>query len=340
MIYTVSEARPLLAPFVDSGSCPSAQAVLDKINECSRRLMAKATWWNMLRRIRFYTTGGIIALPEEVEKILSVDTEGVPARAFGPMYEFLENGPGEVPPRGGVDRNLIDLGDGWPTFFDIPPTNEDTTTDGGPCRLVALSTQAADIGLSLTLWGRDSLLQDVSATGSPLAIARWQNGVEGSFHVQNVLDTPGAYPEQSYATLTSVAKPVTAGHVSLYTYEPTTHRMYFLAKYGPLETRPGYRRYRILCPGLESASNVLCLCRLRYVPRLYDTDPLLIQNLDSLKLMAMAIREENDRNLQLAVQYEQSATRLLGEEQRTKQNNDVIIQIVDGCSLGGVGNLV
>lgn len=340
MIFTVADARPVLAPFVESGSCPSNSVVLDRVNECSRRLMAKATWWNMLRRIRFYSTGGVIALPTEVEKILTVDTEGTPARVFNQMYEFLENGPGEVPPRTAYDRNLVDLGDGWPTFFDLPPTNSETTTDGAPCRLVALSTAAADIGQTLTIWGRDSQLQDVAAEGISLNVARWQNGVDGQFHVQNVLDTPGAYPETEFSAITSVAKPVTTAYVSLYTYEPTTHRMYFLAKYHPLETRPGYRRYRILAPGLSNYSNVLCLCRLRYVPRLYDTDVLLIQNLDALKLMAMAIREENDRNLQLALAYEQSAVRLLGEEQRTKQTDDVIIQIVDGASLGGVKNLV
>ena len=44
------------------------------------------------------------------------------------------------------------------------------------------------------------------------------------------------------------------------------------------------------------------------------TDILPIQNLDALKLMVIAIREENNNALEIALGYEQNATRLLNEQ--------------------------
>lgn len=344
MLFTVADARTVVAPFVEAGACPTSPQVLTIINECTQRLITKATWWNLQRKIRFYTTNNTVTLPREVEKVLMVTAEGSPARAFHQAYEFLEGGPGELCPGGGVDRDLIDMGDGWPTFFDIPAANTTTTTDGGPCRLAAFSTETADTSLNLTIWGVDTYSADICGTaGTPgvtLPITRWQGGVEGTIKEPELSETPNAVTTQSFKEITGVAKPVTLGHVCLYTFEPTTHRMYFLSKYHPDETRPSYRRYRILCPGLSDHSNINCLVKLRYVPMIRDTDVLLIQNLGALKLMAAAIREENDRNLQLAEGYEQRAYRALNEEQQSKQNHDIIMQVADDFGLGSVHNIV
>ena len=343
MFFTVADARTLVAQFVEAGACPSSAIVLSRINEATQRLMNKAAWWNLQRRIRFYTINNTITLPREVSKVLKVNTEGYPARAFHQAYEFLEGGPGELCPSGGADRDLLDLGEGWPIFFDVPAANTTTATDGGPCKLIAFSTAAADTSLSLTIWGVDQYSADIcSATGVPgitLAINRWAMGVEGTITGADISATT-QYSSETFKEVTGVAKPVTAGHICLYTYEPTTKRMFFLAKYHPDETRPSYHRYRITNPAFSDRSNVLCLVRLGYVPMIRDTDILLIQNISALKLMVAAIREENDRNLQNAEIYEQKAYRALNEEQQAKQNHDVILQVADDFGMGSMKNLM
>lgn len=344
MLFTVSDARTAIAPYVEAGACPTSSAVLSVINEATQRLMNKATWWNLRRIIRFYTTNNTITMPREVEKVLKVTAENVPVRNFNMAYEYLEGGPGEQCPTGGSNRDLLDMGDGWPIFFDIPAPDTTTTTDGGPCQLVAFSTNIGDVDREMTIFGVDSYSADIcGVAGTPgvaLPITQWDGGVEGSVREPDLSLAANHITTQSFKEITGVVKPVTLGHVCLYTYEPTTHRMYFLAKYHPDETRPSYRRYRIFCPGLSDYSNIGCLVQLRYVPMIRDSDVLLIQNLGALKLMAMAIREENDRNLSNAEVYEQKAYRVLNEEQQAKSNNDVILQMSDDFALGSVKNMI
>lgn len=328
MLYTVADARPVIAPFVEAGSCPTATTVLTRLNECTERLMNKATWWNLIRRIRFYTTNNTVTLPREADKILKVDMAEAPARVFNQAYEFIDGGPGELRPSDGIQQDLLDLGDGWPIFFDIP--------EDDPQYLVAFSTDLADEGLSLTLWGKDQYSAEIAPAGVTLPITRWQNGVEGSVDATNLT----RITTQQFKEITDVAKPVSVGHVSLYTYDPTDHRMYFLCKYHPDETRPSYRRYRITAPNWENHTNVLCLIKLRFVPMIRDTDTLLIQNLSALKLMAMAIREENDRQWQSAEITEQKAVRLLNEQHLSKQGNEINLQIEFEHGLGQIKNMV
>lgn len=328
-MFTVLDARNLVAPYVESGVCYNDARVLPKINEATRRLMNKAKWWNLYRRIRFYTDKNSITLPREVEAVVRVDIDGQSVKAFHMAYDFIDGGPGDTQPGEGYCRDLVDLGDDWPVFFDIPYNT--------PSRLVAFSTELADEALNLTVWGRDSHNADVEPGGSLLPIMRWRGGVEGSVDATNIAPKLSV---ASYKEITGIAKPVTKGHICLYTYDPTDHRMYFLAKYHPDEIRPQYRRYRITAPDFQEGCNVLCLVKLRYVPHIRDTETLLIQNLDALKLMVMAIRSENDRKLSEAEGYEQKAVRALTEEHKIKQNMEIAFQISDASGLGSVRNLV
>lgn len=332
MIYTLLDARNHVSKFVESGTCPSKQVVLDRINEACRRLMAKANWAYTTTRMRFVTSNNTFALPRGALAVLNCNIDLSPRRVFGVGYEFLENGPGEVQYGEGYTKALTDLGDGWPTFFELPP--------GVPCNLIAFCTAREDIGKQLLLRGLDAQKQDVLTAGVPgeyLTAGWWQNGIEGQVSVNNL---PTISTTQ-FTHIQFVQKPVTIGYISLYTWDAATKRMYFLAKYHPAETAPGYRRYRITAPDFENGSNVLCSVKMRFENLVSDTDPLPIQSVDAIKQAVIAIREENDRNDQQAkVAWTQALALLNDQLVDTRENGDLQLQMVDQFALGSVANII
>jgi hypothetical protein len=124
--------------------------------------------------------------------------------------------------------------------------------------------------------------------------------------------------------------------------------MYFLAKYHPDETVPGYRRYKIknypsYDPETNPDSNVCAqlMCKLRYIPATRDDDVLIIQNLDAIKNMVMAIREENAGTLDVAIVYEQKAIGLLNQQHaNVLGSQEPLLNVVDSFGLGGMGRIM
>jgi len=338
MLYTLAHARSFVSPFVESGTCPNKQVVLDRINEACRRLMDEGDWRCTLARFRFVTNNNTITLPRNAEAVLHVDIDTVPRKVFGQSYEFLESGPGELDVQDGYGSDLMDLGGGWPTFFEMPYDDDNAVI---PSTLIALSTKTEDVGQLITIRGFTSLNNEVftgATPGEQLRIGHWQNGVEG---VLNANDLPDR-SVNTFIQITAVQKPVTRGYISLYTYDSSDHRMYFLGKYHPEETNPGYRRYRLASPDFDNARNVLCLVKLRHVELVHDTDVLPIQSLDALKAMVIAIREENAGNDTKAEASRVKAIRILERQLRNSRESPSEgegLQVISEFALGSAPNL-
>ena len=207
-------------------------------------------------------------------------------------------------------------------------------------KLAAFSTSANDVTKALSIYGRDNMNQ---ALGSPLPcmqlpIQQWHGGVEGELFLDSAsMPDPNFALSELVRDVHNVGKPETDGFVSLYTYDENTHQMYFLAKYHPQEVNPRYRRYRITHPDFVNGSSVYALCELGYVPLTETDDILLVQNMDALKMMVMAIEFENEREFQAAKAYEADAYRMI-EEQRSSErtHDDNLIQVSRAYGFGNI----
>jgi len=323
MYFTVADARPLVAPYVGGGVCTSSTEVLARINECTQRLLAQRDWAFTVRWLRFFTRNNTITMPRGVARVIGDPViDGTPRRTFTSAYEFMENGPGEVPCSGnGLGADLLDMDSYWPTFFDPPGGAEHT--------LVAFSKEEADAGKEISFLGRDQYDAAITTDGSiwpKLKVNRWSAGVEGA--ITGPLDELEV-SSVKVKEITSLRKPVTKGHVSLYTLDTVTGRMYFLSKFTPRETQPQYRRYRITNPDFENGMCVLLRVKLDYEPAESDYDVLLIQNLAALKLMAQSIAAENSSRLQEAVGFATLATAELERMTRNVNPGTLNIQVTD-----------
>lgn len=337
MLYTLSQAREQLKRFVDNGSC-NLDTVDARINEAIERLTDKADFECMRATIRIATDRHTFTLPYNVEKLLHATIGGTPAKIFGTAYQFLSSGIGDLDFRegsGSCFRDMVDVGE-FPTQFDVPfmytaldGTCVDRTKQG--MQLIAFSTAAQDVGKTIKVRGfaGSGTGDEVNAgmdPGEEIKIHKWHGGIEGQLSgYWNIHYTAS---EAHYREVTEVLKPETKGYVTLYAVvgnnvDPNKTHFSFLAKYHPRQTIPQFRRYNITkALGSDTVSSVLALVKLRNVPLVDGDDILPVDSMQALKLMVMAISEENKGNLQGALNFEAQSTAIMVKRESARVQSD------------------
>lgn len=335
MILTLADARSVCARFVEAGSCNNT--VVDaRINEALERLMDLQPWQCLRRMAKISVCNGCFPLAYNVEKIVWAAIGGIPSKIFGQPYQFLSSGPGDLDYRasGSGFLDLLDMGDHWCTMYDVPRFYEDSTGTKVAytgLRLAAFSTEAADTTLKMTVEGfndtAEEIFDDSGNRGEELTIQRWDDGVEGV--LRGKWGTSLALTTNYFADVRLVRKAETAGYVTLYAVDDTNHYYHVLAKYHPKQTLPQFRRYRITNKTIGERADVLALVQLRHVPLVASTDILPVTSLQSVKLMVMALREENAGNLQGAVAYMAQAQAVLGKREEANTMSDGVPVIMN-----------
>lgn len=360
MIYTLTDARNKVAPYVQSGTTNTA--VLDaRINDALERLLDNADWACLQRQVRILVVGNTFALPYNAEKILWCDIDGTPARVFGQSYQYVSSGPGDSEYRsvGFGLRDLIDLGDHWPVAYEIPRTfikADDSLWTTGEMYLVAFASAAADVGKLLDVIGTgvDGLPR---LSGESIPIQSRGAIAEG------VWDAGFTKSAKQYSSIDRIVKPATAGYVALYAVDPDTGSMFQLANYHPSQTTPQFRRYRVTKAvaadsGVQSASVntnlglhvdilpepatgsravVLASVRLRHIPLSDPGDLVPLDSLQALLLAVRAINAEAEKDFALADVLMGKATDILSrrEEANTQtKGTPAILDLGHRTSLG------
>lgn len=365
MLYTLDQARTAVKRFVDNGSCNNT--VIDaRVNEALERLTDNVDLECMRAVIRILVCDRSFTLPYNVEKLLFADVNGTPAKLFGQPYQFLSSGPGDLDFRtsGSWFKDILDQGD-FPMMFDIPKcytwpvdgvdTTFDVSTTG--LKLFAVSTSSADTSLSLRVRGHIPNGEMVGAStgsqGEAIPINYWQGGVEGSLAGLWGIDLHTS--ASRFSDILEIIKPETTGYITLYAVDVSNSRLApkaffaFLGKYHPRQTIPQFRRYAITNNTVACAYDssytadncygnaILALVKMRCVPLVDADDILPIDSLQALKLMVMAIREENAGNLQGSANLEGQAVSVMLKREKSRLQSDgvpAILNVDYRCSLG------
>jgi len=316
MIYTLQDAINFCAEHIDGGRSVDDTKCIERINECEMILLDEVKTLDLKRIMRVYVDAGkMLPMPEMVESIEKVNFNGIPGSVHGMSYEFLDSGPGpEMDHTGRVTgEDLRDLGDNWPTFYPIGYESQ---------RIIALSDDAADLGLKMRIRGWDDFNMEInpSTPGEMLRISVWQNETPGT------IDNTSLYVSQNeFQEITSIVKPVTTGYVSLYAFDPVNNTLGFLSRFAPHETQPGYRRYEILSKACTGDCYIHALVNLRHVPLRNSSDPLTIQNLMALRFMCQGLHEQTQGNNRGYVAYLGMATRSVMKQSDNKSTDAPII---------------
>lgn len=295
---TLGSVRSYLARSTESGMCPDDDNFATRINEAQERLLNKGKWPGSKVRYSICVYDSCITLPRELESILAINIDSSPVQVRNEWFEFLEAGPGTMPP-GGDGITPIDRGTSV-LFRDICGTKK--------IWAVTDRTEVEGAGLWIKGYGPDGKrVRTTYVNGSSVS-----EEVDGEW-----LSLSGNMPAETVNTfveIDSVIKTKTNGFVHLYQVDPDTEESSAIGLFHPLEELPLYRRYEI--PNQQGYHTLTILAKKRFIPAVDDNDDLMITNLGALKMMLRAIEKEENNLLEEAVAYETRASVLLSEEYR------------------------
>lgn len=287
------------------GNC-DFPTVCAKTSDAINLLRTKAPGWDaMMAEMTICNCQGTVTLPRDVETPVALATNGIPSIARDKNYIYHINGTGPRQCFWASPRYWDDCGEA-PTFRDILT----------PSVVIAEPVSASDNGKSFIIFGTDAFnapLRTINADGT---------SSDGLLLPMNA--SPAIASPIPVLRISRIVKSVTNQFVNLWSVDPATNQRTLLGAYAPDETEPNYRRIRVQCK-----SSVRFRYRRRFwgVTNLNDFIPL--DSKIALVLACKAIKAyENDQPAQ-AEAYEQQATRLCNEEQRTRNAQSGIGPQVD-----------
>ncbi len=277
MVLTLADARPKLWKYASSVPFDSASddqiAEFDStLNRLCERILIEGKWRGCFKRITLRTYNNTLTLPRNLDYCIGVDpitsswsAFGFPLNIYSRWFEFAASGPG-LTAECAVScslRGLISVSDNAQTFADPE----------GTFYLRSKSTR----GGSFTLIG------GLDENGNPI-----NRNVR--LHITNGTTTT----TQKYTEMPFIEKSETSASVELYSVDTTTAVETLLCVYAPSEIIPAYTRYII--PGAQDGNTFACLCKLKFVTAIADTDIIIPSVTDALilGLMSFQFRDKND----------------------------------------------
>lgn len=275
-----------------TGFCPDSEDYISLVNEATRRLLRRGDWPGTITPIYLCVRQGCVVWPRYVLNVRKLKTCHHTIKPQNMWGDFL--------PRG---RHCE-----WGHWHgpSLPMFNQGTTSVFqdimGDGRLVrAYPRCQADIGRTVTLFGTDNNGQQLQTHDT--VTNTWTPGVILTLALPFVSTT--TYVRH----IDYVLKDETNCPVNLYAYNATTNVLEDLAQYDPGETRPSYERTRLSMgesatfggcsssPCCGVSQGVTALVKLRFIAAKFDTDLVIIDNLDALKLEIQSIKfgEAGDR---------------------------------------------
>ena len=299
MRITLAEARQQLyasiVPSIDN------QSNIDRFNSylnlAQERLINSGKWNGTILPVRFYSPSGMITLPRQFASALAAKWNkngGDGSNASGPIK--IRNGwftyltpisdlwTASYWPRYGYNETFFDdLGDGFATFAN--PTFETFT-------LMIEIENSLDASNTVVIKGKDQDYNDVTLS------------------VQLV--NPDIEINQVFSSITFFQKPITNGVINLYAVNGTSEEK--IGSYEATETTASYHRYAV--PNEPTIDYLDVLCKIRFVPCVYDTDEVIVSNLGALKNMLTSLRFEDEADLERSEMFFMKALQLLNGESR------------------------
>jgi hypothetical protein len=281
---TVAKARDLLYEHVDAGN-PMDEKFLRTLNQLLQRFIDSGLWAKSEFQVDLSAPNGYITLPRRASALLGMRVSNQsPRRIYALAHEFNEVGPGAHE----FDRTMVSV---------MEMEDACTHTDLTEASSVFLRVQANDAGI-----GGEAVLRGYDADGNRLYSADGQDGLRVTLVSGdgNIFGTVGR--------VESLTLPLMSKYCSLRT--GTTE----LGVYEPGETNPGYRRYKV--GSVPANCTITCLCSRRHVDLVNEDDLVIPSNVGALKHGLIALRLEDQSDLDSSVAHFDQAYGLLNAELR------------------------
>lgn len=238
---------------------------------------------------------GCVTLPNDVDTVLAVNQGGFPTLIRDEWFQYHANGPGT---ECWVPWNYTNYVGRVSTFRD----------PSGPVKLIADVESPKDSGKELRVFGWD-------ANGKRIYTVDSSGNLQDGFLVPTVYGFSQPNPDApDIARIDRIQKAQTNGFIRLIAIndDGTPHTL--IGYYRPEETTPSYVRIRV------ADRNWV---KIKYRKRSFDVrsenDWINVDNREVLTLAVKAVQARRRNNLDLAVQLESEASRILGKEAEARR---------------------
>lgn len=283
------------------------------INPATEELMNLASetgWWGGWDKIviNLPCSEPYLTLPPQYSRLIDIAVCRWPIPVFNEFYEVLEAGIGLQTPcqgRYGCGLQAAFERSNVPTAVDLTPTNQ---------LLRVYISDARDINKRIIF------LDARDGNGLGIYSTDIQHQIQGFPLVFNQPFTTSSFIVSAFS---AIVKDVTFGDVILKQVDATTGAEVQLARYGPQQTNPVFRRYYIQagCPTSlgtgATARQVTAMAKLEFRPVSEPTDMLLISNLPALEAKCDSLRLQRMDNPQakaMSLLRHRQAVKMLSQE--------------------------
>ncbi len=281
---TVAKARDLLYEHVDASN-PLDEKFLRCLNQVVQRFLDSGLWAKSEFQVELSAPNGYITLPRRASALLGFRVSNQsPRRIFALAHEFNEVGPGPHE----FDRTMSSV---------VEMSDVSVHTDLTEATTVFLRVAAGDAGI-----GGEAVLRGWDADGKRLYSSDGRDGLRVTL-VSGDGNSFGSVREIESLTLPTMSKAssLRTADIELGVYEPG-------------EEDPSYRRYKV--GAIPSNCTITALCSRRHVDLVNEDDLVIPSNIGALKHGLIALRLEDQSDLDSSVAHFDQAYGLLNAELR------------------------
>lgn len=276
MLQTLKSARESSLASV-AGSCTNSAQFRQLVNKGTQMLMRRGDWPGLVIPIYTCVKRGCVVFPRYVGNVRQINLCKRPVEIRNLWYEFQTHTGWRDCYSSGWFQQQSRFSQQGKT-----PVYQNVLGEG---RLVRACIQVqADVGKTVTIFGEDNNGQTIRTKNSD---GTWSDGV-----ILN-LAMPFASTNFFVRRIDRVLKDETESDVRLYGYDAANNVLEDITLMEPSETNPSLARYQINgCVGSDcgSSKSATALVKLAFVPVRFDTDLVLISNLDALEAMCQSIK--------------------------------------------------
>lgn len=302
-----------------SGCCATSTRFANLINDACRRLLRRGDWVGTVTPIQVCVKHGCLVMPRYVQSVRKLNVCHHPMPVGNLWYSFIQHDHCHLGMFSDSWRHAHEAHHGILTAQGQTSCYNDIPGDGWMIR--AYPTVADDVGKVATIFGVDNGNQPLRTDNGD---GTWSEGWSTTLGLPfTTFTAPNANPNNYVRRIDYAVKEVTQGQVRIFAYNPVSGLLVDLAIWDPGETTPTYTRYnfnhhRTCCGGTisccDSVQSVVMLVKLRFIPVQFDTDLVIIDNLDALKEMVQAIKLRDQGDLRNSLGFEASAVRELNRD--------------------------
>lgn len=274
--------------------CADSPKFASLVNDSVRRLMRRGDWDGTITPIHVCVRNGCFVFPRYVGHVRKINRCNRELPVENLWYNFINRRDWHC----GMWRSHC-LGESNLVAYGQLPSYSDIYGDG---RLVRAYIRAPeDVGKTVRIFGVDNGNQPLRTHNSN---GTWSDG--WAITLADPYGTTTDYVRR----IDRVVKDVTQGQVLLYAHNVSADVLEDLARYDPGETSPSYARYQLYtqhCGSGGCVRSVVALVKLQFIPVKFDTDLVIIDNIDAIKQMIQCIKLEEAGELAEAKGFQTAA---------------------------------